>query len=109
MVKQFGLPNFFIDSIISKLNGRNVSQDDISNINYFQRCEILNSNPVLLARHFQYCVEVFFKKIIIDGPLGKVKYHVIHVSHFLLSTVVSLFGSPIFVKSCFHSFLMSIW
>ena len=36
-------------------------------------------NPVVLARHFQYRVEVFFKVIIIDGPLGKVKYHAVRV------------------------------
>ena len=46
---------------------------------YHQRCELLNSNPVLVARHFQYRVEVFFKEIIIDGPLGKTKYYAIRV------------------------------
>ena len=60
-------------SIIPKLNGLNLSQEDISNIDYFQQCEILNSNPVLLARHFQYRAEVFFKEIIVDDPFGKVK------------------------------------
>ena len=45
-------------------------------MDYFQRCEILNSNPVLLARNFQFRV---FTEIIIDGPLGKVKYHAIRV------------------------------
>ena len=32
-----------------------------------------------MARHFQYCVEVFFKEIILDDPLGKVKYFAIRV------------------------------
>ena len=40
---------------------------------------MLNNNPVLVARHFQYHVEVFFKEIIIDGPLGKTKYYAIRV------------------------------
>ena len=44
---------------------------------FFERCTYLNMNPVLLARHFQYRVEVFFKVIVINGPLGKVKYHAI--------------------------------
>ena len=35
---------------------------------------MVNSNPVLLARH-----EVFFQEIIIDGPLGKVKYRTLRV------------------------------
>ena len=33
---------------------------------------------MLLARHFHYRVEVFFKETIIDGPFGKVKYYAIH-------------------------------
>ena len=28
---------------------------------------------ILLARHFQYRAELFFKVIVINGPLGKVK------------------------------------
>ena len=30
-----------------------------------------------MASHFQYKVEVFFKEIILDGPLGKTKYYAI--------------------------------
>ena len=41
------------------------------------RCTYLYSNPVLLARHFQYKMELFFKLIVVDGLLGKVKHHVI--------------------------------
>jgi len=37
--------------IISKLKGINMSQDELDNMSYFDRCELLNSNPVLLARH----------------------------------------------------------
>ena len=35
----------------------------------------LNLNLELLACHFQYQVEIFFKIIVIDGSSGKVKYH----------------------------------
>ena len=91
MVKQLGLPTFFITlscadlrwnellTIISRLKGENFSEEDINNISYFERCRYLNLNPVLLARHFQYRVEVFFKDIIVDGPLGKVIYYAICV------------------------------
>lgn len=91
MVKQLGLPTFFLTLscadlrwnklvlIIAKLNALDISDEDIDKIDYFERCKLLNSNPVLLARHFQYRVEVFFKEIIVDGPLGKVKYHAIRV------------------------------
>ena len=45
---------------------------------YHERCQLLNSNPVLAARHFHYRVEVFFKEII-DGPLGKTTYYAVRV------------------------------
>ena len=32
-----------------------------------------------MARNFQYKVEVFFKKIILDGPLGKTKHHAMRI------------------------------
>lgn len=90
MVKQLGLPTFFMTlscadlrwnelvEIIAKLNGNDISEEDINNLNYFDRTKIMNSNPVL-SRHFQYRVETFFKDIIIDGPLGKVQYYAIRV------------------------------
>ena len=40
---------------------------------------MLNVNPVLVARHFQCKVEVFFKEIILDGPFGKTRYHAIRI------------------------------
>ena len=32
-----------------------------------------------MARHFQYKAEVFFKEIILGGPLGKTKYYAIRI------------------------------
>ena len=66
-------------SIINKLNKQRLSQEDIRNLANHHRCQLLNSNPIIVARHFQYRVEVFFKEIIIDDPLGKTKYYAIHV------------------------------
>ena len=39
-----------------------MSDENINILSYFQKCEILNENPVFVARHFQYRVEVFFTK-----------------------------------------------
>jgi len=61
------------------LKGNNISQDEINNLNYYQQTEIFNGNPVLLARHFQYRVETFFKTIVVNGPLGEVRYYAIRV------------------------------
>ena len=89
LVKQVGLRTFFMTlscadlrwneliSVTAKLNGK--EENDIDNMDFFDRCRYLNLNPVVLAQHFQYRVEVFFKCIIVDGPLGKVKYHGIRV------------------------------
>ena len=81
--------------IILKLNTLALTKENVEGLNYFEKCNILNSNAVLLARHFQHRVEIFFKEILIirDGPLGKVKYYAILVEfHF--------WGSP-----HIHSFL----
>ena len=48
-------------------------------MNYMERTTILQSNPVLLARHFQYRVEIFFKYIERNGILGKVIHYAIRV------------------------------
>ena len=48
-------------------------------MHFFERCRYLNLNPVVLARHFQYRVETFFKVIVLNGPLEKVKCHTIRV------------------------------
>ena len=49
-------------------------------MDFFERCTYLSMNPVLLARtELKYRVEVFFKVIVLNGPLGKVKYYAIRV------------------------------
>ena len=91
MVRQLGLPTYFLTLscadlhwnelvyIISKLQGVDITDDDIENLTYADRCKILNQNPVLLARQFQYRVELFFRTIVIHGPLGKTLYYAIRV------------------------------
>ena len=91
MVKQLGLPTFFFTlscadlrwneliSKILKLEGSVLSEDEIQDLSYQNRCKLLNKNPVLVSRHFQLRVEMFFKEIILDGPLGKTKYYAIRV------------------------------
>ena len=66
--------------IINKLkNLDELSGEKLKKLSYKDRCNLLNNNPVLVARHFQYKVEVFFKDIILDGPLGKTKYYAIRI------------------------------
>ena len=44
-----------------------------------------------MARHFHYKVEIFFKEIILDGPLGKTKYYVIRP--FLIYNAIGRFNN----------------
>ena len=91
MVKQLGLPTFFITLscadlqwkelllMIAELRADVLSEDSINEMGLFERCRYLSLNPVLLARHFQHSVETFFKVIVLNGPFGKVKYHAIRI------------------------------
>ena len=89
MVKQLGMPTYFLKLscadlrweellyIINKLNKLAHSGKELKNSSYHERCNLLNNNPVLVAGHFQYKVELFFKEIIFDGSLVKAKYYAI--------------------------------
>ena len=89
--KQLGIPTYFmtlscadlrweeLPYIFNKLNNLLLSKKGLKNLSYQERCNLLNNNPVLVARHFQYKVELFFKEIIIDVPLGKTKYYAISI------------------------------
>ena len=66
--------------VISKENGSSFWKDQINNLSYFEKCKLLNDNPVSVTRHFQYRVESFFIEILIKPRLlGKVLYHAIRV------------------------------
>ena len=91
MIKQLGIPTYFLmllcadlrweelSYIINKLSNLGLSDEELKNLNYQESYNLLNNNPVLVARHFQYKVEIFFKEIILDGPLGKRKYYAIRI------------------------------
>ena len=65
MVKQLGIPTYFLTVscavlrwkelpyVINKLNNLGLSDEELKNLSYQERCNILNNNPVLVARHFQ--------------------------------------------------------
>ena len=54
--------------IISNLSQNDLlASKEIYNLNYSDRRRILNSNPVLIVRYFQYGVEVVFKEIIVES------------------------------------------
>ena len=83
MAKQLGIPTYFLTlscagrkwdelpHIIKKLNNFGLSDEEIKNLSYQKRCNMLNNNSVFGASIW----DVFFKEIIRDGPFGKTKYY----------------------------------
>ena len=58
-----------------------MSKEYLQSMNYFEKCELLNSNPLLLAHHFQHRVEIFFKEILLIpwSTIGKVTDYAIRI------------------------------
>ena len=79
MVKQLGTPTLFLNLSCAELRWNDIADEDIDRLSYHERCDTLNKNPVLVARHFQYKAEIFFKVIALDGPLGKTQYYAFRV------------------------------
>ena len=48
-------------------------------MSYHEWCDTRKKTPVLVARHFQYRIKMFFKTIVHDGPLQKTQYYAIRV------------------------------
>ena len=38
---------------LRQLNGMNISEKDINQMSYQERCDTFNNNPLLVVRHFQ--------------------------------------------------------
>ena len=58
-----------------------MSRKCLESTNYFEKCELLNSNPVLPARHFQHRVETFSKEILLIplSTTGKVTCYAMRI------------------------------
>lgn len=77
MIKQFLFPGFFlifscadlhreeilkiIDAGFLMMNLR-ISNDELKVLNYFEKYNLLNANPVILAHHIQHSVSLFFQR-----------------------------------------------
>ena len=91
MVKQLGIPTYFLTLlfadlrwgelpyVVNKLINLRLSDEELKNLSYQERFNMLNNKPVLVARHSQHKVEVFSTEIILDGLLGKTKYYAIRI------------------------------
>ena len=46
-------------------------------LSYVERSQMLNANPVVVAKHFQHRIETFFSKVLLgnSNPIGKISYY----------------------------------
>ena len=93
MVKQLGIPTWFMTlscadlrwpelfQIIARTQGKNLTDDQVKNMSYNERCSMLNLNPVVVAKHFQHRVETFFTEILLSklNPIGKIVYYALRI------------------------------
>ena len=93
MVAQLGCPTWFMTSscadlrwnvlfeIIGKTRGISTSAEEIDELSYDDRCKMLNLNPVVVAKHFQYRLECFFKEVLLSSmnPIEKIIYYAVRI------------------------------
>ncbi|CAB4007412.1 ATP-dependent DNA helicase PIF1 [Paramuricea clavata] len=93
MVKQLGIPTWFMTlscadlrwpelfQIIAKTKGNNMTDEEVDALSYHERCSMLNLNPVIVAKHFQYRVETFFRDVLLTNanPIGKIVYYALRI------------------------------
>ena len=77
-----------IQEILSQ-SGQTLSDEEVNALNWEEKCEILRSNPVTAARHFQYRLDLFLKHVILGKaqPIGP-------VVHFFYRIEFQQRGSP---------------
>ena len=74
MVKQLGIPTWFMTlscadlrwpelfQIISRMQGKDITNEEVDALSYDEKCKMLNLNLVIVAKHFQYRVERFLQR-----------------------------------------------
>jgi len=86
MVRQLGCPTWFMSlsaadlhwpeliTLIANERGRQLSEEDVKNLSWEEKCDILRQNPVTAARQFNYRLDKFFSLFLKSSshPLGKV-------------------------------------
>jgi len=92
-VKQLGIPTWFMTlscadlrwpelfQIIARTNGKNMTAEEVEALSYDERYRLLNLNPVIVAKHFQYRVETFFTEILLTNvhPIDKIVYYALRI------------------------------
>lgn len=93
MVKQLGIPTWFMTlscadlrwpelfQILARIQGNDLTDEQVDALSYNEKCQMLNLNPVVVAKHFQYRVETFFTEVLLTNakPIGKIVYYALRI------------------------------
>ena len=93
IVTQLGIPTWFMTQscadlrwpelfqIIGRMRGKSMTNEEVDGLLYHERCEMLNLNPVIVAKHFQYRVEMLFTEILLsdERPISKIVYYALGI------------------------------
>ena len=93
MVKQLGIPTWFMTlscadlrwpelfQIIARTEGKKMTSAQVDALSYIDRCNMVNTNSVIVAKHFQHRVETFFCEVLLSkvNPIGKIIYYALHI------------------------------
>ena len=93
MAKQLGIPTWFMTlscadlrwpelfQIISRIQGKDITDEEVDALSYDEKCKMLNLNPVIVAKHFQFRVETFFTEVLLSKskPIGKIVYYALRI------------------------------
>ena len=62
--------------ILGKLvDNKDYSDDELENLNWEEKCRLIQSDPITCARHFDYQFNTFLKRFLMSNyaPIGKMK------------------------------------
>ena len=67
--------------IISRMQGKDITDEEVDALSYDEKCKMLNLNPVIVAKHFQHRVEMFFTEVPLSKsqPIGKIVYYALRI------------------------------
>lgn len=51
--------------IVARTQGQNMTEEQVEALSYAETCQMLNANPVVVAKHFQHRIETFFSEVLL--------------------------------------------
>ena len=121
MIRQLGIPTLFMTlsatdlqwpdviQIVARQYGECLSDEQICNMSWEEKCSYIRRNPVAVARHYDFRLKTFFKEFLTSAanPVGNIAHYFYRIEfqqrgsphvHMLLWVV----GAPTFDKSTGH-------